>query len=104
MDMRVVDTMDARYVRAGGQSGTRIRYRRIGTGGGGKRLNAKAGRQIARLAYMICVLAPDEADSILELSSWRVGRLIKSILRRTQKTLRKRRAFSRRSTSCVLRG
>jgi hypothetical protein len=101
--MRAVDTTDVRYLRSGGQGGARIRYRRMGVGRPAKVLGAEMSRKIAQVAYMICMRAPDEADSILELPSRRVGRMFKAALRRTQKTVFKRRCFMRRTTSCVLR-
>lgn len=87
--MRAVDNSDAGYVRAGGKGSIRIRYRRVAAGWQGKKLDAKMEGKIARIAYMICALGPDEADIILELASRRVGRVFKAV--------------RRRPTSCVLR-
>lgn len=101
--MRAVDTTDVRYLRSGGQGGVRIRYRRMGVGRPPKGLRAEMSREIAHIAYMICMRAPDEADGILEQPARRVGRMFKAALRRAQKTVLKRRRIMRRPTSCVLR-
>jgi len=95
--------MDATYLRSGGRSGTRICYRRMGAGRPTKGLNARVRGKVARVAYMIYMLAPDVADTILTLPSRRVGRMFKAALRRTQKSAHKRRCFRRRPTSCVFR-
>jgi hypothetical protein len=100
--MRAVDNTDSRYVRAGGKGSIRIRYRRIGVGWKGKKLDAKMEGKISRIAYIICTLAPDEADIILERPSRRVGRVLRAVLRRTQEAVRRRR-LRRRPTSCVVR-
>lgn len=101
--MRAVDTTDVRYLRSGGRGGTRIHYRRMGVGRPAKGLSAEMSRKIAHVAYLICMRAPDEANSILERPSRRVGRMFKAALRRAQKTVPKRRYFMRRPISCVLR-
>jgi hypothetical protein len=51
---------------------------------------------------MILKLAPDEAHTVLELPSWRVGRLVKASLRRVKKNMM-RRCYRRRPRSTVLR-
>jgi hypothetical protein len=95
--------MDATYLRSGGRSGARICYRRMGVGRPTKRLSAKVRGKVARVAYMIYMLAPEVADTILALPSRHVGRMFKAALRRTQKSAHKRRCFRRRPTSCVFR-
>lgn len=100
--MRAVDITHVRYLRLGGQGGARIRYSCMGIRRPAKGLGAEMSRKIAHVAYMICVRAPDEADRISELPARRVGRMFKAALRRAQKTVRKRRRFIRRQTSCVL--
>jgi hypothetical protein len=109
MKLHVANLLDipantnSRYIRAGGLSGARIRYHRIGVGRPARCLKAKVQAKIARLAYMVCALAPNVADQILELPSWRVGRMVKTALRRTRKTARKRRFCRCRPASGVLR-
>jgi hypothetical protein len=94
---------NSRYIRASGLSGARIRYHRISIRRPARSLKVKARAKIARLAYMVCALAPNVADQILELPSWRVGRMVKAALRRTRKTTRKQRFCRCRPSSGVLR-
>lgn len=91
------------YIRVGGASSARICYRRAGAGRPTRHINAKADAKIARLAYMVCTLAPDAVDEVLAMPSRRLGRLVKAALRRAKKTSRKRGHFRRRPRSQVLR-
>ena len=76
--------IDATYIRVDGKSGARIRCRRISVGRHTKGLNVKSRAKIARMAYMICVLAPDSVDTILTMPSRRLGRLVKAVMRRAR--------------------
>jgi len=95
--------MDATYFRYEGRTAARIRYRRIRDGRPTKSVNTKARRSIARVAYVTFMLAPDEVDSILEMPSRLVGRMLKSALRHKKRTARKRGLVRRRPKSCVFR-
>lgn len=103
MRRRAVGLTDVRYFRTGGQDSVGIRYRRVSLRLRGKRLGAKMRREIVLIAYMICALAPDEANTILKLPSRDVGRILKAALRRSQKSVHRGRFFKRRRTDGVLR-
>ena len=99
----IADDPGLTCIRVGGESGARIHYRHIGVGRPERSLSAGARAQIARLAYRICMLAPDAVDEVLALPSWRLGHLVKAALRRARKTSRKRGFFRRRPRSRVFR-
>lgn len=90
------------YMRLGGRSGVPIRYCRIHLRRPKKNLEAKAHATIVQIAYIVCVLAPDSIDEVLELPSRQLGRLLKAALRRALKKNRKRGL--RRPKSRVFRG
>lgn len=95
--------IDATYIRAGGKSGARIRYCRIRVGRPTKGLNDKARAKIARMAYMIYMLAPDSVDTILTMPSGQLGRLVKAAVRRARISKHTRGLVRRRPASTVFR-
>ena len=95
--------LDAIYIRAGGKSGARIRYRRINVGRLTKGLKDKARAIISRMALMICMLAPDVVDTILTMPSGTLGRLVKAEVRRSRTPKHIRELVKRRPVSTVFR-
>lgn len=95
--------IDATHIRVGGKSGARIRYCRISVGRPTKGLKDKARAEIARMAYMICMLAPDLVDTILTMPSGHLGRLVKAAVRRARISKHTRGLVRRRPASTVFR-
>ena len=99
----LADDVGLTCIRVGGRNGVRVHYRHIGVGRLERGLNARARAQLTRLAYRLCMLAPDVLDEVLEQPSRRLGHLVKASLRRAQKTGCKRSRFRRRPRSRVFR-
>lgn len=99
----LADDLGLTCIRVGGRNGVRVHYRHIGVGRLETGLSAKARAQLTRLAYRLCMFAPNVLDEVLEQPSRRLGHLAKASLRRAQKTGCKRRLFSRRPRSRVFR-
>lgn len=95
--------IDATYLRVGGKGGARIRYHRINVGRPTKGLNDKAGAIISRMALMICMLAPDVADTILTTPSGTLARFVKAKVRRARTPNHTRELVQRRPVSTVFR-
>ena len=102
VDLRALAfNIDATYLRVSGKSGARIRYHRINVGRPTKGLNDKAGAIISRMALMICMLAPDVADTLLTMPSGPLGRLVKAKVRRARTPKHTRGLVKRRPASTI---
>ncbi|EEA03497.1 hypothetical protein BH160DRAFT_1178 [Burkholderia sp. H160] len=91
------------FIRSGGQSGVRIRYHRASVHRATKRLNGKGQAIIARLAHIVCMQGPEAAQAVLALPAWRVGHIVKAVLRRKQRGAEKRGRFRRRRKGYIFR-
>ncbi|MGF6727746.1 hypothetical protein P3T43_007138 [Paraburkholderia sp. GAS41] len=104
VDLRALTfDIDATYLRVGGKGGARIRYCRINVGRPTKGLNGKAGATISRMAFVICMLAPDLVDTILTMPSGALGRSVKAAVRRARTAKHTRGLVRRRPVSTVFR-
>ncbi|SIN94982.1 DUF29 domain-containing protein [Paraburkholderia phenazinium] len=95
--------IDATYIRVGGQGGKSIRYGRINVGRRTNGLKNTVRARIARMAFVICLLAPDLADTILSMPAGPLGRLVKVEVRRARPLKHSRGLVKRRPVSTVFR-
>jgi hypothetical protein len=95
--------IDATYIRVGGEGGKPIRYGRVSVGRHTNGFKNRTRARIARMAFVICLLAPDLVDTILSMPAGPLGRLVQAEVRRARPLKYTRGLVKRRPASTVFR-